>query len=168
RTPRLAGVMIAAIASAPEWFTTFEAVPLMDRLGKDIYDEFTYRSPVNFLALATLILPSYFLKRDGHQLAMLWLERSWWVGSLTLAVILGAMRAGVLSIRRLHAALAVGLFALFYAMGGHTVFRELIAWAFPPFRYVRHSNNARFVCMAFLAYLGGWAFTALEKKYPRG
>jgi hypothetical protein len=166
--PLLTGVMIAVIASAPEWVTTFEAVPLMDRMGTDIYDEFTYHSPVNFLSFATLILPSYFLKREIYQLGMLWLERSWWVGSLTLAVIFGAMRAGVLSIRRLHVAVLVSLVALFYAMGGHMVFRELIAWALPPFRHVRHSNNARFVCMAFLAFLGGWAFSALERRRPKG
>jgi hypothetical protein len=166
--PLLIAIGIAVIASAPEWYTTFEAVPMMNRVGKDIYGEVTYHSPTNFLSFATLVLPSSFLRVGEQQLSMLWLERSWWVGSLTLAMILGAMRAGVLSIRRLHVALAVSFFALLYAMGGHMVFRELMAWALPPFRYVRHSNNARFICMAMLAYLGAWAFTALAKRFPDG
>lgn len=160
--------LVAVAVTAPEWWTTIEGLSLMDRTTRDIYDEYTYHSPTNPISLATAILPSNFLLRDDHQLAMLWLERSWWVGSLTLGAVLGAIRLGTLQARPLHAAAIIALLAALFSMGGHSFFREWIAWAFPPFRHVRHPNNARLVTMGFLALLGAWSFHSVASRHPVG
>jgi hypothetical protein len=169
--PRWSAIAIAGLgailASAPDWVSTLRALPFSDRLEANIYDQYTYGAPSNFLTLGTALLPSVFLAR-GMQLGMLPLERSWWIGSLTVLVILMAAYARVIPWRRLRPAAVVALAAFLFSLGGHSFFRELVSFIVTPFEHLRHSNNARILTMAFAIFLGGVALTALEARYPWG
>lgn len=166
--PALTAAAAAAMASAPSWWTTFEALRLSDRLSGSIYDDSLYHNVFNFLQLATLVLPTQFLKRDEQQLGIMHLERSWWIGSLTLAMLLLAIRNrwatfGKNAGQYLPAA-GVALAFLLFALGGNSFVRELTNAGAGVFEHLRHSHLARAPMMALLCFLGAAGFDALLRQ----
>lgn len=162
--PLIEAGVISLLCSAPEWASAIHALPLSERMGTDLYHEIAYGSPTNFLATATLFLPTPFLKRDTFQLGMVWLERSWWVGSLTLAVILAALRMGSLRFARYWKFALLALAGLLFSLGGHSFFRELSSLALPILEHLRYANMGRMIPMVFLIFLGAAAFDSLRAK----
>jgi hypothetical protein len=160
--PLVAAGVIAILCTAPEWASAFRALPLSERMGADIYGDISYGSPTNFMALGTLLVPTAFFKRDGFQLGMVWLERSWWVGALTLAMLLTALRDGTFDLGRYRRLALISLGGLLFAFGGHSFFRELSSIAIPLLEHLRFANMGRMLPMAFLVFMGAAGFNALQ------
>jgi hypothetical protein len=161
----LAIASVAAIlASAPEWVTTFEGLRLSERMGTDFYDQSLFHNISNFVQLGSALLPSQFLTRDKPQLGIMQLERSWWIGSLTLALIFIGIARGKLSFRGSGLATGICALALLFALGGNSFFRELFSVTVPIFGQMRQSHLARILVIALLCFLGGVVFTELEKS----
>jgi hypothetical protein len=160
--PILLASAVALAISAPEWVQTLRAMGASDRMASDIYSDVTYGSPTSFLSLGTLLFPSSFLRRDDFQLGAVWLERSWWVGTLTLGLIFAGLSSGKLKLTKYRAAGVVALVALLFSMGGHSFVRELFSDLLPLLAHLRFANGARLIPMAFLAFAAAAALTALE------
>lgn len=159
----IAATVIAILCSAPEWATAIRALPFSERMNTDIYDDISYGSPTNFLALATTLIPTAFLRRDGFQVGMAWLERSWWVGALTLAVAFAAYRRGALTLGRYKRFALISLGGLLFAFGGHSFFRELSSLAVPLLEHLRFANMGRVIPMVFLVFMGAAGLDGLQR-----
>jgi hypothetical protein len=158
-----AGVVLL---SAPEWYTTLEALPLSGRIAEDIYDDAIYHNVANFLQLATLVLPAQFMERNQFQLGIMHLERSWWLGTLPLALLAIAGSRGLLPLRRYRAPIAVSLVAFLLALGGHSFAREAASWALPLLGHLRQFHLPRIAILALAAFLGALALDALRPSRP--
>jgi|GEM_PF-5668891 len=164
----LAAAVPAILASAPEWYTTLEALKLSDRLQADIYDDSLYHNVSNFLQFGSMILPSQFLARNQFQLGSMHLERSWWLGSMTLLLIAMGFWYLKTTFRRYQIATTVAFVAMLFAFGGHTFVREAAGDLLPLFGSLRHSHLGRMAINGLLCLFAAEAFTALERKFPQG
>jgi hypothetical protein len=160
----IAASAIAILISAPEWFTAIRALGVSERMSADIYDDISYGSPTNFLALGTALVPTAFLKRDGFQLGMVWLERSWWMGVLTLAIAWGAYRKGALKLAPYKRFAVIALGGALFAFGGHSFFRELSSIAIPLLEHLRFANMGRMIAMVLMIFIGAAGLDALQNS----
>ncbi len=159
--------LAAILMSSPEWMTTIAVLPLLDRVARDIYDHSLYHNVSNFLQLGTLVFPAQFIERNKPQLAIMHLERSWWIGALTLPLILAAGRNMKLGLTRYRAVIAVCVAAFLFALGGHSFLRDSVNYLVPLFASMRHAHLGRLPVYAFLPFLAAVAFQELERADPR-
>jgi len=158
----------AILITTPEWFTQLQALSLSSRMGTDIYRQYTYGAPTNYLAISSLLLPNISLVRNESQFGMTWLERSWWIGTVPLAMIGAAYFARATQFKRWAVPACISLAAFLFSLGGHSIFRELTAVVFPLLSHLRFSSHGRLIPMLFLIFLGAQAFQDLIRKYPLG
>jgi hypothetical protein len=155
---------IAALATAPEWATAVSALHLADRYAAEFTQDALFHNVANFLQFATALLPGQFLAR-APQLGTLWLERSWWMGVLTLFLLLVAVSRPSARTKRVAAALAIPALLFFlFALGGHAFFRETAGALVPVLRHFRHSHLARVPVMFALFYVAASVFSELLSR----
>lgn len=157
----LLSAAIAFLLVLPDVATNLEALPISGRLHDDtFYEHGIFSNVSNPLQFATLLFPAYFHARDW-QLGSLWLERSWWVGTLSVVMVLVGLRVRPARIGT-HGGLAlVALGFLLFSFGGHAFLRESMNWVVPGLSFFQHVSMARAVPMCLLCYLGAEGFQSL-------
>ena len=155
---------VALLITCPEWLTALQTMGLADRLHQDIYGEYTYGAPTNFLAWASMLVPTAFLKRESFQIAVTPLERSWWVGSLTIVFALLGFTKNALPFKKTAPLFILALLGFLFSMGGHSFFREIAAMGLPIFEHLRFANMARMLPMAFFIFAGAACFSQFQQS----
>ena len=160
----LVAALLSLLISSPSVVSQFDLIKYADRTHDDIYKDYTHGSPSNLFTLGTMLIPLQFLARDTVQIGTGWLERSWWIGTITLLLFSFWPLKYSFLVKKTKFLILIALLFFLFSLGGHSFFREMISFFVPIFNSLRMSSMARVIPMIYLIFAATLVFNSFANK----